>query len=128
MLALTLLFCRSFSRSRTNVEDKGTDKDLANIKAEIDKIRQSEIVVFDESTKSHLREFIHKNSDKFVKRASSKELSPSDLPNEKTKKESVQSPLQSTAFSGYLSKTLILNSNVYTESPQIWICFNKAIE
>lgn len=47
---------------------------MAQIKAEIDKIRQSEIVVFDENTKSQLREFIHKNSDKFVKRANSKEV------------------------------------------------------
>ena len=68
------------------------DKELANIKAEIDKIRQSEIVVFDENTKSHLRDFIHKNSDKFVKRSNSKEL-PS--PQQNSKKSTSPNPVAS---------------------------------
>ena len=49
---------------------------MANIKAEIDKMRQNEVIVLDENTKSHFKEFIHKNSDKFVKRANSKDRRP----------------------------------------------------
>lgn len=104
---MAYLFCRSFSRSRTHIEEKGIDKDLANIKAEIDKIRQSEIVVFDESTKSHLREFIHKNSDKFVKRANSKEMTPTDSATNNAKKNIEKSPQPSTLHSKIYCKVLI---------------------
>lgn len=60
---------RTLSRSRTNIDNED-DKDLATIKAEIDKMRQNDVVVFDENTKQHIRDILHKNSDKFVKRGS----------------------------------------------------------